>query len=161
MNKIKTQIIDYSKDSNARKPLKMGFECGICMEAFNDGRETIVTKCGHMFHLLCTNQWLTTSKTCPQCRKNVLKTELRTVFIQTPEKSKKKFGCVTRNQLAESKTVKILKDRLKEAEDMAEGYRFEAKHFEDRLKYVEKERDLLREENAKLKRLFAYNSRKQ
>lgn len=41
--------------------------CTVCLEAF--GPKTRVRKlhCGHVFHTLCADAWLKTSKTCPLC----------------------------------------------------------------------------------------------
>ncbi|CAA7402816.1 unnamed protein product [Spirodela intermedia] len=39
--------------------------CAICMEGFEDGRET---PCGHVFHDECISSWLGLQNSCPLCR---------------------------------------------------------------------------------------------
>ncbi|XP_035844377.1 NEP1-interacting protein-like 1 [Helianthus annuus] len=46
--------------------------CTICLQNFEnkeDGRE--LTKCKHVFHLTCIDEWLIRNGSCPVCRRNV------------------------------------------------------------------------------------------
>ncbi|KAM0007280.1 putative transcription factor C2H2 family [Helianthus debilis subsp. tardiflorus] len=46
--------------------------CTICLQNFKykeDGRE--LTKCKHVFHLTCIDEWLIRNGSCPVCRRNV------------------------------------------------------------------------------------------
>ena len=42
--------------------------CGICLETFNIGEETILLKCSHSYHPNCIVPWLKMSVNCPTCR---------------------------------------------------------------------------------------------
>ena len=43
------------------------FQCGICMDSFNENEKIKRLPCEHIFHIDCMNQWLQTKKTCPFC----------------------------------------------------------------------------------------------
>ena len=43
-------------------------ECSICLMEINEGEDTILIPCGHMFHDKCVTQWLKMHNTCPLCR---------------------------------------------------------------------------------------------
>ena len=48
--------------------------CCICMERIKDRQHTGVTKCKHIFHYSCIQEWLTskcTRPTCPCCRNDL------------------------------------------------------------------------------------------
>ncbi|CAF4840950.1 unnamed protein product [Pieris macdunnoughi] len=45
--------------------------CTICSDLLNQSENIYVIKCGHLFHYHCINQWISRSKSCPQCRINV------------------------------------------------------------------------------------------
>lgn len=40
--------------------------CNICRESIHDG--AACCPCGHVYHLICINQWLNQSRSCPTCR---------------------------------------------------------------------------------------------
>ena len=43
------------------------FQCGICMDSFNENEKIKKLHCDHIFHIDCMSQWLQTKKTCPFC----------------------------------------------------------------------------------------------
>ena len=43
-------------------------ECSICLMEINEGQDTILIPCGHMFHDNCVTKWLNMHNTCPLCR---------------------------------------------------------------------------------------------
>ncbi|XP_022124851.2 E3 ubiquitin-protein ligase TRAIP [Pieris rapae] len=45
--------------------------CTICSDLLNQSENIYVIKCGHLFHYHCIKQWISRSKSCPQCRINV------------------------------------------------------------------------------------------
>lgn len=46
--------------------------CVICLEEFRDGDECKVrSKCNHIFHQTCIDDWLDDHSTCPLCRGRV------------------------------------------------------------------------------------------
>ena len=58
----------YCKKSE-QDPNKLEYpECSICLMEVNDGEDTILLPCGHMFHEKCVTQWLKIHNTCPLCR---------------------------------------------------------------------------------------------
>lgn len=46
-------------------------DCPICLEPFKLRQHAKRLPCEHMFHGKCIDTWLTRSKACPCCRKNV------------------------------------------------------------------------------------------
>ena len=58
----------YCKKSDS-DPNKFEFpECSICLMEVNEGQDTILLPCGHMFHEGCVTKWLGIHNTCPLCR---------------------------------------------------------------------------------------------
>ena len=52
-----------------KDPNKLEFpECSICLTEVNEGEDTILLPCGHMFHDACVTKWLKIHNTCPLCR---------------------------------------------------------------------------------------------
>ena len=45
------------------------FQCGICMDTFQDGEELKKLFCSHIYHKDCLNQWIQAKKDCPLCGK--------------------------------------------------------------------------------------------
>ena len=45
-----------------------GVECSICLEELDNGMETRVLQCGHIFHSECVDLWIKQHFTCPYCR---------------------------------------------------------------------------------------------
>ena len=54
---------------NEKDPNQLEFpECSICLMEVNEGQDTILLPCGHMFHDGCVTKWLQIHNTCPLCR---------------------------------------------------------------------------------------------
>ena len=52
-----------------KDPNKLEYpECSICLTEVNEGQDTILLPCGHMFHDECVTKWLKIHNTCPLCR---------------------------------------------------------------------------------------------
>jgi hypothetical protein len=52
-----------------KDPKKLEYPtCSICLMDINDGQNTILLPCGHMFHSDCVTKWLEIHNTCPLCR---------------------------------------------------------------------------------------------
>ena len=52
----------------------MPVKCFICCENVDFSNEEIsVLHCGHLFHRTCLQQWLSTNRSCPDCRAKVCK----------------------------------------------------------------------------------------
>jgi len=60
-NRIETIIFNIFKTTF--------YQCGICMDSFNDGEKINKLSCQHIFHIDCLNQWIQTNKKCPLCEK--------------------------------------------------------------------------------------------
>ena len=43
------------------------FQCGICMDSFEENEKVKKLPCDHIFHTDCMGQWIQTKKTCPFC----------------------------------------------------------------------------------------------
>lgn len=64
----------------------MGFSaCPICTEELKEG--IVTTKCGHIFHDICVNQWLKNNRACPTCRSHSSKRDLIKLFVHSLDES--------------------------------------------------------------------------
>jgi hypothetical protein len=52
-------------------------ECAICLSPPEIDKRITTLLCGHLFHYLCIERWLTRSPTCPLCRKEVFPSDQR------------------------------------------------------------------------------------
>lgn len=43
-------------------------ECSICLDELNNGEETRLLQCGHLFHSACVDPWIKQYFNCPYCR---------------------------------------------------------------------------------------------
>lgn len=60
--------------------------CAICSEYFkNTDIISSTTKCGHVFHHHCLQQWMRRSNTCPQCRANCHRHMVHRVYLNFSE----------------------------------------------------------------------------
>ncbi|KAK9408790.1 RING finger protein [Crotalus adamanteus] len=46
-------------------------KCTICLSVLEDGEDVRRLPCMHLFHQVCVDQWLATSKKCPICRVDI------------------------------------------------------------------------------------------
>ncbi|CAH2095079.1 unnamed protein product [Euphydryas editha] len=58
----------------------MNMLCTICNLLIIHVENIYVTKCGHIFHFHCLSQWISSSKTCPQCRNQITKRSIFRVY---------------------------------------------------------------------------------
>ncbi|XP_075737009.1 uncharacterized protein LOC119169241 [Rhipicephalus microplus] len=99
--------------------------CCICMETIHasssssDGNSVSATECGHVFHDVCLRRWLTTSNSCPTCRKQLHDEKIVKLFLDgadlLPDGCIRNEGgplrliqrqlCVARSQLEEAAAV--------------------------------------------------------
>lgn len=47
---------------------KIESNCGVCFAELCDMDIAMLTKCCHVYHVVCLNTWLSTSLSCPYCR---------------------------------------------------------------------------------------------
>ena len=57
----------YCKKDDKNNKLEFP-ECSICLTEINEGQNTVLLPCGHMFHDECVTKWLKIHNTCPLCR---------------------------------------------------------------------------------------------
>ena len=60
--------IFYELDEEIRKKYE---SCSICFENFKENEIVNITRCIHIYHETCINEWLKRNKTCPLCRLNI------------------------------------------------------------------------------------------
>lgn len=65
--KNKTEI-NSNKNTTSENDGTSTFECNIC---FDDVRDPVVTKCGHLFCWLCLSAWIKKNNDCPVCKAEV------------------------------------------------------------------------------------------
>ncbi|XP_020243201.1 RING-H2 finger protein ATL10-like [Asparagus officinalis] len=47
-------------------------ECPICQEQYEPGELRRILTCGHYYHMECVDVWLSSRRTCPECRREYL-----------------------------------------------------------------------------------------
>eukprot|EP01018_Ginkgo_biloba_P036169 Gb_21086 [translate_table: standard] len=77
-------------------------ECSICLCSFQEDKAVELSKCHHLFHRQCIEQWFKTRPTCPQCL---------TVY-----------DVITGNQPPGDMSIRCISSRSKEAENGIQGY---------------------------------------
>ncbi|KAF5829675.1 hypothetical protein DUNSADRAFT_15674, partial [Dunaliella salina] len=61
---------DYSLPVTLLDALLSTDSCAVCLELFEVGQAVrVLPSCGHIFHSTCVDPWLSSSATCPLCRK--------------------------------------------------------------------------------------------
>ncbi|CAG9329886.1 unnamed protein product [Blepharisma stoltei] len=65
------------KEDSKCKEFSIAYQktCSICLNDFKVGEYLKKTKCDHLFHIWCLDEWANNSKqlTCPVCREDILK----------------------------------------------------------------------------------------
>ncbi|SOV21777.1 E3 ubiquitin-protein ligase RNF5, putative [Plasmodium sp. DRC-Itaito] len=65
------------------------FECNIC---FDDVRDPVVTKCGHLFCWLCLSAWIKKNNDCPVCKAEVSKENVIPLYGRGKNSSDHKYA---------------------------------------------------------------------
>ena len=71
---IRLSLEQYNQVVKPITPNVFEDSCSICCESYCSSVNTVVTKCGHIFHDNCLKNWLTkmcNKPTCPVCRCNL------------------------------------------------------------------------------------------
>ncbi|XP_021719703.1 NEP1-interacting protein-like 1 isoform X2 [Chenopodium quinoa] len=72
----KLPVINFhSNSSNSSLPMISHNDvcCTICLQGIEEGeRARKLPNCQHLFHMMCIDEWLIRSTSCPVCRKNVV-----------------------------------------------------------------------------------------
>uniref|UniRef100_H2ZCG0 RING-type domain-containing protein n=1 Tax=Ciona savignyi TaxID=51511 RepID=H2ZCG0_CIOSA len=117
--------------------------CVICTDYFDVETDISVTPCGHLFHALCLNTWLTTNsgkKTCPQCRTHIsMKQIVGKIYLNLPHEEKDDLDPY------------MLKNKLDEIQLSVRNHEKEKSELRDNLKVLEGVKDTLKKQIAKLK----------
>lgn len=68
----------------------MVIECSICFEVLGNSSklEVVATTCGHLFHRLCINDWLTRTQNCPDCCVATCREDLRQIYLRNMDHHK-------------------------------------------------------------------------
>ena len=64
-----------------QRPIYNGDECIICLEPMTTDTINATSRCLHVFHRECFMQWISTSNTCPVCRRRVNKSNIAPVTL--------------------------------------------------------------------------------
>ena len=70
-NKNKKELIDQIDTINYDIDNTTFFQCGICMDTFNQGEKVKRLPCEHIFHTDCMSQWIQTKNNCPFCDQTI------------------------------------------------------------------------------------------
>ncbi|XP_053557051.1 E3 ubiquitin-protein ligase RNF165 isoform X2 [Bombina bombina] len=71
-HKYKKRIPHDGKDSKEdEEESDTDEKCTICLSMLEDGEDVRRLPCMHLFHQVCVDQWLATSKKCPICRVDI------------------------------------------------------------------------------------------
>ncbi|XP_043937930.1 E3 ubiquitin-protein ligase RNF165 isoform X2 [Protopterus annectens] len=76
-HKYKKRRPQESKDEKEEEECDTDEKCTICLCMLEDGEDVRRLPCMHLFHQVCVDQWLATSKKCPICRVDI-ETQLST-----------------------------------------------------------------------------------
>ena len=63
--------IDQIEAAKKAQIIKEQTSCAICIEELQESDKRNALACGHVFHAVCLEAWLKTSRTCPTCRASV------------------------------------------------------------------------------------------
>ncbi|XP_016364968.1 RING finger protein 165-like [Sinocyclocheilus rhinocerous] len=55
----------------SEEELDVDEKCTICLSLLEDGEDVRRLPCMHLFHQVCVDQWLATSRKCPICRVDI------------------------------------------------------------------------------------------
>ena len=149
-------------------PSKMFIGCSICLHDLNFSNQSIsVVKCGHIFHHDCLQEWIRTSKTCPECRFQIGENSLvRKVYPKVSEdntnvynrgtsESRELFDLLAKNnecsQKAVCKRIVELEKKNKDQETELNELKGELEKLKRVLEVSKTNFNSLHEENCNLK----------
>ncbi|XP_069778850.1 E3 ubiquitin-protein ligase ARK2C [Narcine bancroftii] len=62
---------DLKEDQKDEEDIDLDEKCTICLCVLEEGEDVRRLPCMHLFHQVCVDQWLATSKKCPICRVDI------------------------------------------------------------------------------------------
>ncbi|XP_055512194.1 E3 ubiquitin-protein ligase RNF165 isoform X2 [Leucoraja erinacea] len=63
--------LELKEDKNDEEEIDLDEKCTICLCMLEEGDDVRRLACMHLFHQVCVDQWLATSKKCPICRVDI------------------------------------------------------------------------------------------
>ncbi|SBS85193.1 E3 ubiquitin-protein ligase RNF5, putative (RNF5) [Plasmodium ovale curtisi] len=78
-----------SRKGTAENESRSTFECNIC---FDDVRDPVVTRCGHLFCWLCLSAWIKKNNDCPVCKAEVSKENVIPLYGRGKNSSEHKYS---------------------------------------------------------------------
>ena len=139
----------------------MVISCSICLNDLNFSNQNIsVLKCGHLFHHDCLQEWIRTSKTCPECRCQIGKNSLvKKVYPKVSEdntniyngnssESNRLFDLIAKNNECSQKAVC---KRIVELENKNKDQETTLNELKASLENLQQCLEVLNEENCNLK----------
>ncbi|CAI7721360.1 hypothetical protein PVIIG_01054 [Plasmodium vivax India VII] len=79
------------KNTTSENDGRSTFECNIC---FDDVRDPVVTKCGHLFCWLCLCAWIKKNNDCPVCKAEVSRENVIPLYGRGKNSSEHKYSNV-------------------------------------------------------------------
>ncbi|GAW81758.1 E3 ubiquitin-protein ligase RNF5 [Plasmodium gonderi] len=77
------------KNTTSENDGRCTFECNVC---FDDVRDPVVTKCGHLFCWLCISAWIKKNNDCPVCKAEVSKENVIPLYGRGKSSSDHKYS---------------------------------------------------------------------
>ena len=66
----KLPCFDYKGEVNEES--QSNLDCAVCLEIFKEGDKCrLLPNCNHIFHCQCIDSWLSTTASCPICRRTL------------------------------------------------------------------------------------------
>lgn len=69
LHKYEKRTLETNEDG--KEALEVEEKCTICLSPLEEGEDVRRLPCMHLFHQICVDQWLATSKKCPICRVDI------------------------------------------------------------------------------------------
>jgi Ring finger domain len=76
----KPPTVPFDDTFNASQMQRIAISCPICFDSVVS-KNPVSTKCGHIFCKSCLNAALASNRTCPMCKKKVLKNDFHDIFL--------------------------------------------------------------------------------
>ena len=135
--------------------------CAVCLDELDFSKDHIsATKCGHVFHKICLENWIQTTTTCPECRKLVGRDQYtkriyanfsNEEFLYNGESNRTK-SIIKSYKDNVSASSNLFLDRIIELENENSNNMAVLNSINETLKNCKKERNSLEVENKKLQK---------
>uniref|UniRef100_A0A3B4ERT2 RING-type domain-containing protein n=1 Tax=Pundamilia nyererei TaxID=303518 RepID=A0A3B4ERT2_9CICH len=80
---VQSYLVSSDEDEDAPPVLNIAYlqKCDVCGDIVGSGRLVVSTRCGHVFCSQCLRDSLTSSHTCPTCRKRLTHRQYHPLYI--------------------------------------------------------------------------------